>query len=198
MRGLALFLLGGFMGWGKTFFLTLIISVSSMARTPNGLCTYEPASQGLPKALCSFPSCPVGSDCLPPTIDKFAAAIEYYEPLLQWKDTCPNQSIPNACWEVYIDFRFKVAATDPAGVSTIGVHIAQEVDARRIFKKYWGKAERKDAQGRFEMSAGVVAHVPPGQRLELAVYELCARDSLGNEGCSLPHKLNSLNFNARK
>lgn len=131
---------------------------------------------------------------MPPQIDKGTPSIEYFEPLLRWKDQCPNEEISGACWEVYLDFRLKLAASDPSGVGFVGVHMVHEVNAQRYFKRYWGTAQTKDSSGRYEMSGAMVVHVPPGQRLELGVYELCARDKSNNEGCVLPAKGRSLEW----
>lgn len=165
-----------------------------LANTHRGLCTTDSSAPGLPRAICSFPSCPTGGDCLPPTIEKTLPSIEYQEPLLRWQDGCTGQGISGPCWEVFIDFRFRLAATDSAGVSHIGVHMMHEVNAQRFFKRYWGAATTKDSAGRYEMSGSMTAYVPPGQRLEIGVYEICARDRNGNEGCTLPAKARNLNW----
>lgn len=165
------------------------LAADEMAR---GLCQQDHSTPGLPKAICSFPSCPTGGDCMPPNIDKGNPFIEYMEPLLRWQDNCPGTGVSGSCWEVYIDFRFRLAATDPAGISHIGVHMMHEVNAQRVFKRYWGNAVAKDSYGRYEMNGAMVVHVPPGQRLEMGVYELCARDRNGNEGCVLPSKARNL------
>lgn len=151
-----------------------------------GLCQQDKSAPGIPKTSCYFPSCPEGNDCLPPTINRDSATISYQEPLLKWMDVCSDKSLSGACWEVYIDFHFEVDATDPSGVAAVGVHLAQEVNAKRIFRKYIATVDRKNPRNKYEMNATLVSHVPPGQRLDLDVYELCARDGAGNEGCVLP------------
>lgn len=151
-----------------------------------GLCSYDSLTPGLPKASCQFPSCPSGSDCQPPAIEAASPQVEFFEPLMKWTDTCPDRTIPGSCWEVYTDFKFRAAASDPSGVTAIGVHFVYEVNARRTFRKFFAKTEGKDPYGRYEITGTMTAHVPPGQRLEIAVYELCARDGLANEGCVLP------------
>lgn len=170
----------------------LLFSSYATAAFERGLCTLDTATAGLPKAVCSFPSCPTGGDCQPPDINKSNPSIDYFEPLLQWQDSCPGQGLSGSCWAVHLDFRFRLAATDMAGVTHIGVHMMHEVNAQRYFKRYWGTASAKDGQGRYEMTASMVIYVPPGQRLELGVYELCARDKNGNEGCVLPAKARDL------
>jgi len=176
------------MRWGTYVFLFLIASQQlAFGEFADGLCQTEiTGSPGLPKATCYFPSCPVGADCMPPTIDRKTAQIEFYEPLIQWKDTCPNTAWSSACWEVHLDFKFRMGAVDPSGVSFIGVHLAHEVDNKKFFKKFWVKAQQKDSTGKFALESGMVVHVPPGQRLELSVFELCAKDGINNEGCVLP------------
>lgn len=172
----------------SVFISSLFFSAGALASDfADGLCNFTATSNpGLNKAICYFPSCPTGADCQAPLIDKSSAKIEYYEPLLQWKDSCPNQTLGSSCWEVYVDFKFRVLANDPAGVSAVGLNLASEVESQRVLKKFWVKAEKRDAQGRYELAGGIVAHVPPGKRLELAVHELCARDLLQNESCVPP------------
>lgn len=161
-----------------------------------GLCVQETASPGLPKAICSFPSCPTGGDCQGPVIEKSNPQVEYLEPLLRWQDDCKDPNVTGSCWEVYIDFKLKLGANDPAGIAQIGVNLYTEVNAQRFFKRYYGPAQVKDSYGRYEMASNLIAHVPPGQRLELGVYELCARDKNGNEGCALPMKARNLSWSA--
>jgi len=174
------------------FFLTsvsLFWSVAgSAAETVRGLCVQETASPGIPKAICTFPSCPTGGDCQAPVIEKSNPLVEYLEPLLRWQDDCKDDNVNGSCWEVYIEFKLKLGASDPAGIAQIGVNLYTEVNAQRFFKRYYGPAQMKDSYGRYEMSSSLIAHVPPGQRLELGVYELCARDKQGNDGCALPAK----------
>lgn len=173
----------------------LAVSQLSVAAPGRGLCQQDHSVPGLPKAICSFPSCPTGGDCMPPAIEKSNPSIEYFEPLIRWQDSCPTADISGSCWEVYIDFRLKLGAQDPSGVSHIGVHMVYEVNAQRIFKRYWGAAVTKDSSARYDMTGAMVVHVPPGQRLEMGVYELCARDRNGNEGCVLPAKARDLQWN---
>lgn len=66
----------------------------------------------------------------------------------------------------------------------VGVNIAQDVDGRKLLKKYWTPAVKQDGEGRYELNGGLVAHVPGGKPLQLSVFELCAKDKLGNEGCT--------------
>lgn len=157
-----------------------------------GLCTQDHSTPGLPKATCAFPSCPTGGDCLPPTIDKTNPQLEYLEPLLRWQDDCKADTISGSCWEVYIDFKLKLAASDPSGISQIGVNMYHEINNERTFKRYWGTATVKDVYGRYDMASSMVVHVPPGQRLDLGVDELCAKDRNGNQGCVLPFKSRNL------
>jgi len=133
---------------------------------------------------------------MPPTIVKDNPQIEYLEPLLRWQDDCKNDEISGSCWEVYIDFKLRLAANDSSGISHIGVNMYHEVNAQRYFKRYFGVATVKDSYGRYDMSSSMVVHVPPGQRLELGVYELCAKDRNGNQGCALPMKAKNLSFSA--
>lgn len=179
------------MGW-KLLLLSGLLTAAAQA----GLCTTELSPSGLPKASCHFPSCPEGNDCQPPSIEKGSASIEYHEPLIKWEDSCSDKAITptGACWEVYVDFKLKLGATDPSGVASIGVHLSQEVSAKRIFKKYFGKVTGQTGHGGYLMEATLVTHVPPGQRLDIDVYELCARDGVGNEGCILPGKGKALSF----
>lgn len=177
MRGAALVL-----GWS----MVLALAAPLRADILDGLCQMDPGGSSLPKATCYFPSCPHGNDCSPPTIDRETAAMTYKEPILQWKDTCPNTTYTGACWEVSVDFTYALKAADPSGVSDIGVHLVLDIANRRQFKKYWIQADRRDAQGRYELAGGLQTHVPPGGRLEMSVFELCARDKVKNESCILP------------
>ena len=178
------------MGWDKRLLLTFCLLGTAAY---GGLCTYDKSVPGLPKASCHFPSCPEGIDCQPPTIEKASAVIDFKEPLMKWADFCPDRNLgPGPCWEVYVDFKAEFNATDPAGISAIGVHLAQEVSARRLFRKYVGTVTKKNTKGKWEMEGTMAAHVPPGQRLEIDVYELCARDGRNNEGCILPLRLKGM------
>jgi hypothetical protein len=165
-----------------------VFCVSSVVSRADGMCKVENPSSPLPTQTCFVPSCLTGSDCMPPAIDGASAKILFNDPLLQWKDNCPQGT--GSCWQMYIDFTFMVAANDPSGMKEIGVNIATEVNAKRTFQKFWGKADQRDAQGRFNFMGALSILVPPGQRAEMSVFELCARDSLGNEGCVVPPKVN--------
>ena len=164
--------------------LTSLVSIQANASgEADGICSID-SSGGLAKASCLFPSCPQGGTCGTfSAIDKNSAKIEYYEPLLQWKDRCPNTAFEGSCWEVYIDFKLRFAANSQNGVSAIGVNIAQDIDTQRTLKKYWAKAETKSADGRYEMNGGMVIHVPASKRLNLSVFELCVRENNGSESC---------------
>ncbi len=179
--------------WGWIF-LGLLSVFPALAENleSRGLCTQDFSTPGLPKAVCSFPSCPTGGDCMPPTIDKSNPAVEFLEPLLRWQDDCKDAVVSGSCWEVYIDFKLKLGANDPSGIGQIGVNMYYELNAQRYFKRYWGNATVKDQYGRYDMTSSMIVHVPPGQRLELGVYELCAKDKSGNEGCVLPAKARNL------
>lgn len=175
------------MQWGKFVFALILLQCASGAAAEfRGMCQHDHSVPGLPKAICSVPSCPSGGDCLPPTIQKTNPTVDYFEPLLRWRDSCPAQELTGSCWEVHAEFRLKLGASDPSGVRDIGLTMIQEVNANRVFKRYWGTAAMKDSQGRYDMTAVMLIFVPPGQRLEMSVYELCARDKNGNEGCVLP------------
>lgn len=152
----------------------------------DGLCRYEMGGGGLLKAKCAFPQCPTGADCHSPSIYAKGAKIEYFEPLLQWKDTCPSATLGGSCWEVYMDFRLTLGAEDPNGVTALGVNMVQDLEGKLIYKKYWVSTQQKDPSGKFEINGGMVLHVPAGKPLEVSVFQLCARDALGNEGCSAP------------
>ncbi len=166
------------------FFAILAVPHFALAESA---CTYDSgATPGLPTATCGFPSCPSGFDCLPPTINKQTANISYSEPAIQWRDSCPDTTLQGACWEVHMDFTALIAATDPSGVSFIGVNLASEVNNKRTFKTFWGQVAQTDSQGRYSMTGTVIAYVPPGQQLLVTVYELCSRDGQSNEGCVFP------------
>lgn len=89
-----------------------------------------------------------------------------------------------------MDFKLKFSASDPNGVAAIGTQIAQDLDGKKILKKYWTTTLKKDPEGKYEMLGGLIVHVPPGKPLQLSVFELCAKDGLGNEGCSTPRFAN--------
>ncbi len=161
-----------------------------------GLCSMDKTVPGLPKASCQMPSCPQGIDCQPPEIDRDRAVISYKEPLIRWQDICAEPSFDKGpCWEVFLDFAVQFDAKDAAGISSIGANLAQEVSARRIFKKFMASVNTKGKSGKWEMQGTMTAHVPPGQRLDIDVYELCARDASGNEACALPFRRLDLGFN---
>ncbi len=181
----------------KLFLILIALSFHGTiqaTQTIRGLCTTDGSVPGLPKAVCAFPSCPSGGDCQPPSIDKNNPFIDYFEPLLRWQDSCTGEGLSGPCWEVYIDFRLRLAATDSAGINQIGAHMWAESNTKRTFKRYWGAATVKDSYGRYDMTATIIAHVPPGQRLELGVYELCAKDKNGNAGCVEPSKSRNLSY----
>lgn len=179
------------------FFVSGLLFCATAFADPfaDGLCTYESTAPNLQKATCYAIACPPGANCRPPKIDAATAAITFKEPTSQWKDSCPDKTISGACVETYVDYEFHLGANgDSAQVSDIGVNIVNEIEAKRIFKRQWGKAIQKDSQGRYFFEGGITVYVPPGKRYELSVYELCARDGLNNEQCVLPQKsLKSLN-----
>lgn len=156
-------------------------------RTHGGLCSYDTTSDpSLPYATCVFPTCPIGANCFPPTIDKSTATIAYNEPLIQWNDKCPDTTIEGACWGVQMSFTLQVSATSPNGIAYVGVNLSQETAGQRVRKLYWGKVGTQDAQGRYVLDTSLIAYVPPGQRLMLEVHELCAQDTTNNQGCIIP------------
>lgn len=177
-----------YMAFLMSLLLFMFGAVNADTLPLDGLCQSENTGQpGLPKTTCYFPSCPTGVDCQPPSVDKTTAKIEYLEPMLQWKDTCPNRDISGQCWEVSVDLKAMVKADDPSGVTNVGVNVAMEVNAKKDFKKVWSKLlDKPNDQGLFEIDGTLLIHVPPGQRMELTVYELCAKDKLNNEGCFPP------------
>ena len=161
-----------------------------------GLCSMDKTVPGLPKASCQMPSCPAGIDCQAPQIDRNGAKIAYAEPLIRWEDICSEPVLANGpCWQVFLDFKAEFDATDAAGIASAGVNLAQEVSARRIFKKLMASVTTKGASGKWEIKGTMTAHVPPGQRLDIDVYGLCARDNNGNEACALPFRRQDLNLN---
>jgi hypothetical protein len=182
------------MGWAKALVaVALLGSLGYAAQQPSGLCQYDTPTGGMMSADCRFPSCPFDMDCQPPKIDTSSAKIQYDEPLIQWKGTCPDATISGPCWEVHINITFNETATDASGVQAIGVHLASEVNAQRTFTKYWQNVQRQSGPN-YSMQSEILAHVPPGERLELAVYELCAKDLQNNEGCVLPANSRGLSF----
>lgn len=160
-----------------------------------GLCSMDKTVPGLPKASCQMPSCPAGIDCQPPEIDRNSAKAVYGEPLIRWQDICSEPLLANGpCWEVFLDFKMEFDAKDASGIASVGANLAQEVSARRIFKKFMASVTTKGASGKWEMQGTMTAHVPPGQRLDVDVYELCARDTHGNESCALPFRRQELSL----
>lgn len=180
-----LFIAGSVLSW--------FVSFSAQA----GLCSMDKTVPGLPKASCQMPSCPQGIDCQPPEINRDAAKIEYKEPLIRWQDICSEPALASGpCWEVFLDFKVQFDARDASGIASVGANLAQEVSARRLFKKFMAGVSNKGPSGKWEMQGTMTAHVPPGQRLDIDVYELCARDTNGNESCALPFRRQDLGFNA--
>src|SRR4051812_46482931 len=111
-------------------FLSAVVGTTAKA----GLCSLDKTVPGLPKASCQMPSCPKGIDCQPPEIDRDGAKIEYREPLIRWQDICSEPFLSNGpCWEIFLDFKVEFDARDASGIATVGVNLAQEVSARRIF-----------------------------------------------------------------
>jgi hypothetical protein len=94
---------------------------------------------------------------------------------------------------VKVGFTFQLAANDDSGVQAVGVHLVHEVSARRTFLYKWGNVGRESGP-KFSMGNSLVTHVPPGGRLDIAVYELCARDGMNNEGCVFPLNAHALDF----
>jgi hypothetical protein len=176
------------MGWGKYIVLGLAwLALPALAATHGGLCSYDSTSSPtLPYATCIFPTCPVGANCFPPTIEKSTAQIAYSEPLIRWQDICPDSTVTGACWEVHMDFDLRVTVTSPNGVSYVGVNLSKEIGGQRVRNKYWAKALSKDSTGRFQLTTTLIAYVPPGQRMMLEVHELCAQDATNNQGCIIP------------
>ncbi len=172
-----------------------ILSLGSGHSAYAGLCSMDKTVPGLPKASCQMPSCPQGIDCQAPEITREASRIDYKEPLIRWQDICSEPALASGpCWEVFLDFKVMFDAKDASGIASIGVNLAQEVSARRLFKKFMASVSTKGASGKWEMQGTMTAHVPPGQRLDIDVYELCARDTNGNEACALPFRRQELGF----
>ena len=172
----------------KLILFSAFFAVLSQAEP--SFCTYEANNPNLPRASCQFPSCALGLDCQPPDIARDSGIIQFEEPVIRMKRPCPDELIWGGCWEVRKDFTFQIFAFDPSGISTTGVHLVQEVATRRTFKKYWKPAVKPLGSDRFVMKDQIVTYVPLGGRLDVAVYEFCARDGVGNEGCVLPSNLN--------
>lgn len=171
------------MAWGMVFWGLCLVAGVAKASITDGLCQFSKGPGGLSQALCKLPNCPTGGDCAPPAILLSNTEIQYMEPLLQWKDTCPSGAIAGGCWEVYMDFILKMSVSDPSGMNEIGVNIAQVLDGKQTVKKYASPAVKTLSDGRYEINGGMVIHVPGGRPLELSVTELCAKDTIGNSGC---------------
>lgn len=165
----------------------------SVIEPESGICTFDTSVPGLPKALCQFASCLGGSDCLSPSITRENATIEIGQPWGRWSTNCPSPS-RSPCWEAKFKIIFRLAATDPSGVKEIGVNLRHEQSGPSVFTKVWGKASSKDPNGRFVLSEDFNAFVNPGSRIEIGVFELCAKDNLDNEGCVLPYKNSEFQF----
>lgn len=171
------------MSWYLSFWGLFVVSAGATGEITDGLCQFTMGPGGLSQALCKLPNCPTGGDCAPPSINLGSTEIRFIEPLLQWKDACPSIAITGGCWEVYMDFILKMAATDPSGMSEIGVNIAQNLEGKQTVKKYASPAVKTLSDGRYEINGGMVLHVPGGRPVELSVTELCAKDAMGNAGC---------------
>ena len=167
----------------KLFLAVAFLSVSAFANFNDALCSFVPGEGGLLKAICQMPGCPNGSDCSAPMIHAGTASIEYFEPILQWKETCPNPGIASSCWEVFIDYKLLIGAVDSSGISSIGANLTQDIEGKKIEKKSWSKSTKKAPDGRYEMNGAITVHVPAGRALELKVSELCAKDFANNEAC---------------
>src|SRR5580698_1688160 len=135
----------------KVISLITILFLASSAAFAD-YCTFNNTIPALPSASCLFPTCPTGDDCLPPTITKTTATITYLDPLIVWQQNCSDKTVETACWQASLQFDLDIAATDPSGVSKIGVNLAQEVAGRRVFQKFWGTADPStlDSQGRYD------------------------------------------------
>lgn len=177
------------MHWG-VFLTIFILAFGGVAQA--GLCV-QSTTTPLASVRCTFPNCPTGMDCLAPEIDRKSASVTYLEPLLKWMDACPSREVSSAsCWEAYLEFRLKVAASDPSGVAAVGASVAVEVGNKRVFRKYWQQVGAKDADGKYEMIHTMTLHIPAGQTLDVQIQEVCARDSKTNEACFVPSKLPNL------
>ena len=168
----------------KLILVLLLLAMNGHAEQGDGLCSEETVIPGLPRVSCRLPSCTVG-DCLPPIITRSSAKITWSQPRIQFSRNCPEWIQTGSCWEVRKAFRFELRATDPSGVAAIGPVIAIRLDTRPAeFRRFLKEA--RAAQNRYFIEDEVLYFAPMGARLDLEVFELCARDGARNEGCELP------------
>ncbi len=163
-------------------FAAVLVAVTGYTKP----CEYDKSNPALPVADCQFKACLEGADCVVPTILKDSARMEFQDPVVIWQPQCQGDPAASSCWEARFKLRFRLKATDASGISQIGVNLAQEISARRSFKKYFEAAAHQDATGAYDVTINATIYVPPGQRLTLSVYEVCARDTYNNEACVTP------------
>lgn len=183
------------MGRVSTGLLAFLFCASALAAFPeNTLCKKDVSIPNLPVATCTLPACATGSDCLPPEMDRKNVAVDFAEPKIQWAQTeCPIGA-GTGCWKVEFAFTLKLGATDPSGVQDIGLNLRKEFLNQNLVKqKYFSPAIRIDETGRYVVSGSFSDFVPAGGKVVLSVFEICARDRMGNEGCVYPdHALNRI------
>lgn len=160
----------------------LVLGETASAFT-DSICTYDKSIPSLPKATCYYPPC-TPTSCQPPTIDATSITSEFPEdPVMQNKDVCPDTTVSSPCWETFINMTVRVSVKGP--VTQIGINVEQTVDGAKKYKKYWAKTEAND-KGTYAIDFGIAGHVPHGKRLEVAIYEVCAKDAREVEGCITP------------
>lgn len=161
---------------------------------PQPLCQREVDLSGLAVTTCQLPSCPTGGDCAPPEIDRTAGYVDFQPPLIKWVDLCPVGTLQRSCWEISLDLNFIVQAKDESGIAAVGVNLVTEADGERKFQKIWGVRMTESGEGVFKTYGNLRTFSPPGQAMQASVYQLCAKDKLGNEGCVFPRKAATLSL----
>lgn len=176
------------MGW-RFFCLALLIATKVvLANSSNGACKKDPASSTLPVISCRAPVDCLSGDCLPPQIDKHTASIDYGEPTFSWNEFCKGTH--KNCWDMHIPISFRLAASDPSGVREVGFELRTEAETLYKFERHFATAATKDSAGRYLVNHTLALQLPPGGNIDFSVYQLCARDGAGNEGCVVPTRAN--------
>ena len=174
----------GFVSLFTVLFFSFGSQLGWAANDSRNICQVVQNTSGIAHAVCQFPSCPTGGDCRGPEIDTKQARVEYFEPLLRWKENCPNLSFDQGpCWEVYLEVNLRLRARDQSGVSDIGVKLYLEQNGKRSFHEVWSPTAASGSQDTYSLREAAVFHVPANNEIQFGVAELCAKDNRSNQNC---------------
>lgn len=169
-----------------TALTALVLLFSSLANGESRPldCQIDSSVPGLPVAQCEIPSCPKYEDCDGPQITVQRSEVEYFEPVIQWREPCTNKNLSlGPCWELAVDVNLQLDAHDPSGISAVGVKLFVESGNDRKFLTLWDNVHQINLKGKFEIRKPMHINSLAANNIEFGVHELCARDKVGNQTC---------------